>query len=176
MKNKLTAILALLLAAVMLAGCTGSKQTTTQSTEMALKRAAAKVKPVLMPGKTPKPRKVQYVILPCQKDPDDYEEESGLQFFEYGELDALAAEAVKRSLNTEDVTDLIPLYSYENVLSLNFVSDEDKDKGKYRHISYITVDTTWPYVYNHGYRKTVLSLLRCMPDAAIKYDAALKTG
>ena len=176
MKNKLTAILALLLAAVMLAGCTGSKQTTTQSTEMALKRAAAKVKPVLMPGKTPKPRKVQYVILPCQEDPDDYEEESGLQFFEYGELDALAAEAVKRSLNTEDVTDLIPLYSYEDVLSLNFVSDEDKDKGKYRHISYITVNHSWPYVYNHGYQERVLSLLRCMPDAAIKYDAASKTG
>ena len=139
MKNKLTAILALLLAAIMLAGCTGSKQTTTQSTEMALKRAAAKVKPVLMPGTTPKPRKVQYVILPCQENPDNYEEKSGLQFFEYGELDALAAEAVKRSLNTEDVTDLIPLYSYENVLNLNFISDEDKMKGKYEHIEYITV-------------------------------------
>ena len=176
MKNKLTAILALLLAAIMLAGCTGSKQEITRSTETDLKRAEAKVKPVLMPGKTPKPRRVQYVILPCQKDPDDYEEESGLQFFEYGELDALAAEAVKRSLNTEDVTDLIPLYSYENVLSLNFVSDEDKDKGKYRHISYITVNHSWPYVYNHGYQERVLSLLRCMPDAAIKYDAALKTG
>ena len=175
-KNKLTAILALLLAAVMLAGCTGSKQTTTQSTETALKRAEAKVKPVLMPGKTPKPRRVQYVILPCQENPDNYEEESGLQFFEYGELDALAAEAVKRSLNTEDVTDLIPLYSYEDVLSLNFVSDEDKDKGKYRHISYITVNHSWPYVYNHGYQERVLSLLRCMPDAAIKYDAASKTG
>ena len=144
--------------------------------ETDLKRAEAKVKPVLMPGKTPKPRKVQYVILPCQEDPDDYEEESGLQFFEYGELDALAAEAVKRSLNTEDVTDLIPLYSYENVLNLNFISDEDKMKGKYEHISYITVDTTWPYVYNHGYRKLVKSFLWCMPDAAIKYDAASKTG
>ena len=176
MKNKLTAILALLLAAVMLAGCTGSKQATTQSTETALKRAEAKERPVLMPGKTPKPRKVQYVILPCQEDPDDYEEKSGLQFFEYGELDALAAEAVKRSLNTEDVTDLIPLYSYENVLNLNFISDEDKMKGKYEHISYITVDTTWPYVYNHGYRKLVKSFLWCMPDAAIKYDAASKTG
>ena len=83
---------------------------------------------------------------------------------------------MKRSLNAEDVTDLIPLYSYENVLSLNFVSDEDKSKGKYRHISYITVDTTWPYVYNHGYRKLVKSFLWCMPDAAIKYDAASKTG
>ena len=176
MKNKLTAILALLLAAVMLAGCTGSKQTTTQSTEMALKRAAAKVKPVLMPGKTPKPRKVQYVITPYQEDPVWYEEKLDLPVFKDGELDARATEAVKRSLNAEDVTDLIPLYSYENVLSLNFVSDEDKSKGKYRHISYITVDTTWPYVYNHGYRKTVLSLLRCMPDAAIKYDAASKTG
>ena len=144
--------------------------------ETDLKRAEAKERPVLMPGKTPKPRKVQYVILPCQKDPDDYEEESGLQFFEYGELDALAAEAVKRSLNTEDVTDLIPLYSYENVLNLNFISDEDKMKGKYEHISYITVDTTWPYVYNHGYRKLVKSFLWCMPDAAIKYDAASKTG
>ena len=75
MKKLIFLLLAFALAAVMLAGCTGSKQTTTQSTEMALKRAAAKVKPVLMPGKTPKPRKVQYVILPCQKDPDDYEEE-----------------------------------------------------------------------------------------------------
>ena len=176
MKNKLTAILALLLAAVMLAGCTGSKQTTTQSTEMALKRAEAKVKPVLMPGKTPKPREVQYVITPYQQDPVWYEEKLDLPVFKDGELDARATEAVKRSLNAEDVTDLIPLYSYENVLSLDFVSDEDKAKGKYRHISYITVDTTWPYVYNHGYRKTVLSLLRCMPDAAIKYDAAAKTG
>ena len=166
-------------------GCTSTQKTAdadmitnTENTdrETDLKRAAAKVKPVLMPGKTPKPRKVQYVILPCQEDPDDYEEESGLQFFEYGELDALAAEAVKRSLNTEDVTDLIPLYSYENVLNLNFISDDDKMKGKYKHIEYITVDWTWPYVYNHGSRKTVLSLLRCMPDAAIKYDAASKTG
>ena len=144
--------------------------------ETALKRAEAKVKPVLMPGKTPKPRKVQYVITPYQEDPVWYEEKLDLPVFKDGELDARATEAVKRSLNAEDVTDLIPLYSYENVLSLNFVSDEDKDKGKYRHISYITVDTTWPYVYNHGYRKTVLSLLRCMPDAAIKYDAAAKTG
>ena len=166
-------------------GCTSTQKTAdadmitnTENTdrETDLKRAAAKVKPVLMPGKTPKPRKVQYVILPCQEDPDDYEEKSGLQFFEYGELDALAAEAVKRSLNTEDVTDLIPLYSYENVLNLNFISDEDKMKGKYEHISYITVDTTWPYVYNHGYRKLVKSFLWCMPDAAIKYDAASKTG
>ena len=176
MKNKLTAILALLLAAVMLAGCTGSKQTTTQSTETALKRAEAKVKPVLMPGKTPKPREVQYVITPYQQDPVWYEEKLDLPVFKDGELDARATEAVKRSLNAEDVTDLIPLYSYENVLSLNFVSDEDKSKGKYRHISYITVDTTWPYVYNHGYAKHVKSFLRCMPDAAIKYDAASKTG
>ena len=109
MKNKLTAILALLLAAVMLAGCTGSKQTTTQSTEMALKRAAAKVKPVLMPGKTPKPRKVQYVITPYQEDPVWYEEKLDLPVFKDGELDARATEAVKRSLNAEDVTDLIPL-------------------------------------------------------------------
>ena len=166
-------------------GCTSTQKTAdadmitnaeNADRETDLKRAAAKVKPVLMPGKTPKPRKVQYVILPCQEDPDDYEEKSGLQFFEYGELDALAAEAVKRSLNTEDVTDLIPLYSYENVLNLNFISDDDKMKGKYKHIEYITVDWTWPYVYNHGSRKTVLSLLRCMPDAAIKYDAASKTG
>ena len=72
MKNKLTAILALLLAAIMLAGCTGSKQTTTQSTEMALKRAEAKVKPVLMPGKTPKPRRVQYVIWNCQRNSESF--------------------------------------------------------------------------------------------------------
>ena len=176
MKNKLTAILALLLAAVMLAGCTGSKQEITRSTETDLKRAAAKVKPVLMPGKTPKPREVQYVITPYQQDPVWYEEKLDLPVFKDGELDARATEAVKRSLNAEDVTDLIPLYSYENVLSLDFVSDEDKSKGKYRHISYITVDTTWPYVYNHGYAKHVKSFLRCMPDAAIKYDAASKTG
>ena len=144
--------------------------------ETALKRAEAKVKPVLMPGKTPKPRKVQYVITPYQEDPVWYEEKLDLPVFKDGELDARATEAVKRSLNAEDVTDLIPLYSYENVLSLNFVSDEDKSKGKYRHISYITVDTTWPYVYNHGYRKLVKSFLWCMPDAAIKYDAASKTG
>ena len=144
--------------------------------ETALKRAEAKVKPVLMPGKTPKPREVQYVITPYQQDPVWYEEKLDLPVFKDGELDARATEAVKRSLNAEDVTDLIPLYSYENVLSLNFVSDEDKSKGKYRHISYITVNHSWPYVYNHGYQERVLSLLRCMPDAAIKYDAASKTG
>ena len=127
MKNKLTAILALLLAAVMLAGCTGSKQTTTQSTETALKRAEAKVKPVLMPGKTPKPREVQYVIWNCQRNSESYNYKGDSMrptYNGYYELDDRAAKQAKTMMNTDDITEFIPLYSYEDVLRLNFVSDD----------------------------------------------------
>ena len=179
MKNKLTAILALLLAAVMLAGCTGSKQTTTQSTEMALKRAAAKVKPVLMPGKTPKPREVQYVIWNCQRNSESYNYKGDSMrptYNGYYELDDRAAKQAKTMMNTDDITEFIPLYSYEDVLRLNFVSDDEKSKGRYGHIAYIILDWTKAYAEKSRGAKNVSSVYRNMPDAAIKYNPYSKTG
>ncbi len=179
MKNKLTAILALLLAAIMLAGCTGSKQTTTQSTEMALKRAAAKVKPVLMPGTTPKPREVQYVVWNCQRSPEsfNYKGDSMRPTYNgYYELDDRAAKQAKTMMNTDDITEFIPLYSYEDVLSLNFVSDDEKSKGRYGHIAYIILDWTKAYAEKSHGAKDVSSVYRNMPDAAIKYNPYSKTG
>ena len=182
MKNKLTAILALLLAAVMLAGCTGSKQTTTQSTEMALKRAAAKVKPVLMPGKTPKPRELHYVVWDCQWSPEsfNYKGNSMRPIYGYNELDDRAAKQAKTMMNADDITEFIPLYSYEDVLSLNYVNNDDKSKGRFGHIAFIILDWTQPYA-ERGERGTgrghhVSSVYRNMPDAAIKYNPYSKTG
>ena len=182
MKNKLTAILALLLAAVMLAGCTGSKQTTTQSTEMALKRAAAKVKPVLMPGKTPKPRELHYVVWDCQWSPEsfNYKGNSMRPIYGYNELDDRAAKQAKTMMNTDDITEFIPLYSYEDVLSLNYVNNDDKSKGRFGHIAFIILDWTQPYA-ERGERGTgrghhVSSVYKRMPDAAIKYNPYSKTG
>ena len=182
MKNKLTAILALLLAAVMLAGCTGSKQTTTQSTETALKRAAAKVKPVLMPGKTPKPRELHYVVWDCQWSPEsfNYKGNSMRPIYGYNELDDRAAKQAKTMMNTDDITEFIPLYSYEDVLSLNYVNNDDKSKGRFGHIAFIILDWTQPYA-ERGERGTgrghhVSSVYKRMPDAAIKYNPYSKTG
>ena len=182
MKNKLTAILALLLAAVMLAGCTGSKQTTTQSTEMALKRAAAKVKPVLMPGKTPKPRELHYVVWDCQWSPEsfNYKGNSMRPIYGYNELDDRAAKQAKTMMNTDDITEFIPLYSYEDVLSLNYVNNDDKSKGRFGHIAFIILDWTQPYAERGeraiGGGHNVSSVYRNMPDAAIKYNPYSKTG
>ena len=183
MKNKLTAILALLLAAVMLAGCTGSKQATTQSTEMALKRAEAKERPVLMPGKTPKPRKVQYVVWNCQRNSESYNYKGDSMrptYNGYYELDDRAAKQAKTMMNTDDITEFIPLYSYEDVLSLNFVSDDEKSKGRYGHIAYIILDWTKAYAERGeraiGGGHNVSSVYREMPDAAIKYNPYSKTG
>ena len=178
MKNKLTAILALLLAAIMLAGCTGSKQTTTQSTEMALKRAAAKVKPVLMPGKTPKPRELHYVVWDCQWSPEsfNYKGNSMRPIYGYNELDDRAAKQAKTMMNTDDITEFIPLYSYEDVLRLNFVSDDEKSKGRYGHIAYIILDWTKAYAEKSHGAKNVSAVYEKMPDAAIKYNPYSKTG
>ena len=182
MKNKLTAILALLLAAVMLAGCTGSKQTTTQSTETALKRAEAKVKPVLMPGKTPKPRELHYVVWDCQWSSEsfNYKGNSMRPIYGYNELDDRAAKQAKTMMNTDDITEFIPLYSYEDVLSLNYVNNDDKSKGRFGHIAFIILDWTQPYA-ERGERGTgrghhVSSVYKRMPDAAIKYNPYSKTG
>ena len=183
MKNKLTAILALLLAAVMLAGCTGSKQATTQSTEMALKRAEAKERPVLMPGKTPKPRKVQYVVWNCQRNSESYNYKGDSMrptYNGYYELDDRAVEQAKTMMNTDDITEFIPLYSYEDVLSLNYVNNDDKSKGRFGHIAFIILDWTQPYA-ERGERGTgrghhVSSVYKRMPDAAIKYNPYSKTG
>ena len=183
MKNKLTAILALLLAAVMLAGCTGSKQATTQSTEMALKRAEAKERPVLMPGKTPKPRKVQYVVWNCQRNSESYNYKGDSirpTYNGYYELDDRAVEQAKTMMNTDDITEFIPLYSYEDVLSLNYVNNDDKSKGRFGHIAFIILDWTQPYA-ERGERGTgrghhVSSVYKRMPDAAIKYNPYSKTG
>ena len=182
MKNKLTAILALLLAAIMLAGCTGNKQTTTQSTEMALKRAAAKVKPVLMPGKTPKPRELHYVVWDCQWSPEsfNYKGNSMRPIYGYNELDDRAAKQAKTMMNTDDITEFIPLYSYEDVLSLNYVNNDDKSKGRFGHIAFIILDWTQPYAERGeraiGGGHNVSSVYRNMPDAAIKYNPYSKTG
>ena len=178
MKNKLTAILALLLAAVMLAGCTGSKQTTTQSTEMALKRAEAKERPVLMPGKTPKPRKVQYVVWNCQRNSEsyNYKGNSMRPIYGYNELDDRAVEQAKTMMNADDITEFIPLYSYEDVLSLNFVSDDEISKGRYGHIAYIILDWTKAYAEKSHGAKNVSAVYEKMPDAAIKYNPYSKTG
>ena len=183
MKNKLTAILALLLAAVMLAGCAGSKQATTQSTETALKRAEAKERPVLMPGTTPKPRKVQYVIWNCQRNSEsyNYKGDSIRPIYNgYYELDDRAVEQAKTMMNTDDITEFIPLYSYEDVLSLNYVNNDDKSKGRFGHIAFIILDWTQPYA-ERGERGTgrghhVSSVYKRMPDAAIKYNPYSKTG
>ena len=183
MKNKLTAILALLLAAVMLAGCTGSKQATTQSTEMALKRAEAKERPVLMPGKTPKPRKVQYVVWNCQRNSESYNYKGDSirpTYNGYYELDDRAVEQAKTMMNADDITEFIPLYSYEDVLSLNYVNNDDKSKGRFGHIAFIKLDWTQPYA-ERGERGTgrghhVSSVYKRMPDAAIKYNPYSKTG
>ena len=179
MKNKLTAILALLLAAVMLAGCTGSKQATTQSTEMALKRAEAKERPVLMPGKTPKPRKVQYVVWNCQRNSESYNYKGDSirpTYNGYYELDDRAVEQAKTMMNTDDITEFIPLYSYEDVLSLNFVSDDEISKGRYGHIAYIILDWTKAYAEKSHGAKNVSAVYEKMPDAAIKYNPYSKTG
>ena len=182
MKNKLTAILALLLAAVMLAGCTGSKQEITRSTETDLKRAAAKVKPVLMPGKTPKPRESHYVVWDCQWSPEsfNYKGNSMRPIYGYNELDDRAAKQAKTMMNTDDITEFIPLYSYEDVLSLNYVNNDDKSKGRFGHIAFIILDWTQPYA-ERGERGTgrghhVSSVYKRMPDAAIKYNPYSKTG
>ena len=182
MKNKLTAILALLLAAVMLAGCTGSKQEITRSTETDLKRAAAKVKPVLMPGKTPKPRELHYVVWDCQWSPEsfNYKGNSMRPIYGYNELDDRAAKQAKTMMNTDDITEFIPLYSYEDVLSLNYVNNDDKSKGRFGHIAFIILDWTQPYA-ERGERGTgrghhVSSVYKRMPDAAIKYNPYSKTG
>ena len=123
------------------------------------------------------PREVQYVIETCQLDPDYFEVKPDLPTFTYDQLMANAKECIKRCLEVDDVTDMIPLYSYENVLSLNFMSNEEKArKGVGEHIAYIIYDVTWPYVYNNRYAKLLDEFYLYMPDAAIKYDAEANAG
>ena len=79
-------------------------------------------------------------------------------------------------MNTDDITEFIPLYSYEDVLSLNFVSDDEKSKGRYGHIAYIILDWTKAYAEKSHGAKNVSAVYEKMPDAAIKYNPYSKTG
>ena len=187
MKNKLTAILALLLAAVMLAGCTPCVEKQNEDNENI--DISVKVTPTAEPTVEPTvepmadKREVQYVITHYQRDPDyyyqrdpDYYEKANLRTYTSNELHRIAEETVKRSCRTDDVTSLIPLYSYEDVLSLNFISDADKEKGKNgKHAAYIVYDWTHPYVYTKK-PMYVMSVFYSMPYGTVEYDAASKTG
>ena len=77
------------------------------------------------PEPTGDPREVQYVLTPYQQDPTWYEKNGvkwDLPTYTPKKLEAHAKETIRRCLETDDVTDLIPLYSYENVMNLNYIS------------------------------------------------------
>ena len=167
MKNKLTAILALLLAAIMLAGCAGSKQEITRSTEADLNRAGAKVKPVLMPECNPEKRSVQYVLKEYQHFPDRYEEVFNLPTYTYEELEVRSVNRIALCFKTDDVTKLIPLYKYEDVIGLRYISEADKDRGLGGNHTYLAFDWAHSYIYRPNFFASVGKLLYYMPDAAV---------
>ena len=182
MKSKLTAFLALLLAMIMLIGCVAPVEKQNKDDEDNEDPGIpVKVEPTVEPTLDPMAdtREVQYVLTPYQQDPTWYEKNGvkwDLPTYTPKKLEARAKETIRRCLETDDVTDLIPLYSYENVMNLNYISLDDKHNGAYAHITYIIFDWTHPYVYVYKYRKQVMDLLDTMPDAAIVYDADTNTG
>ena len=82
------------------------------------------------PEPTGDPREVKYVLTQYQMDPDSYGEKLDLPIYTLKELKEHAIETMRRCLEADDVTDMIPLYSYESALNLNFISDADREKGK----------------------------------------------
>ena len=185
--NQILYMLFMLFTAIMLAGCTPCLERQNEDNENI--DISVKVTPTAEPTVEPTvepmadKREVQYVITHYQRDPDyyyqrdpDYYEKANLRTYTSNELHRIAEETVKRSCRTDDVTSLIPLYSYEDVLSLNFISDADKEKGKNgKHAAYIVYDWTHPYVYTKK-PMYVMSVFYSMPYGAVEYDAASKTG
>ena len=180
MKNKLTAILALLLAAVMLAGCTAHVENQDNDKDNENIDISVKVTPTVEPTVEPTgdTRELHYVVWDCQWSPEsfNYKGNSMRPIYGYNELDDRAAKQAKTMMNTDDITEFIPLYSYEDVLRLNFVSDDEKSKGRYGHIAYIILDWTKAYAEKSHGAKNVSSVYKRMPDAAIKYNPYSKTG
>ena len=180
MKNKLTAILALLLAAVMIAGCTAHVENQDNDKDNENIDISVKVTPTVEPTVEPTgdTRELHYVVWDCQWSPEsfNYKGNSMRPIYGYNELDDRAAKQAKTMMNTDDITEFIPLYSYEDVLRLNFVSDDEKSKGRYGHIAYIILDWTKAYAEKSHGAKDVSSVYRNMPDAAIKYNPYSKTG
>ncbi len=184
MKNKLTAILALLLAAIMLAGCTAHVENQDNDKDNENIDISVKVTPTVEPTVEPTgdTRELHYVVWDCQWSPEsfNYRGNSMRPIYGYNELNDRAAKQAKTMMNTDDITEFIPLYSYEDVLSLNFVSDDEKSKGRYGHIAYIILDWTKAYAERGeraiGGGHNVSSVYREMPDAAIKYNPYSKTG
>ena len=184
MKNKLTAILALLLAAVMLAGCTAHVENQDNDKYNENIDISVMVTPTVEPTVEPTgdTRELHYVVWDCQWSSEsfNYKGNSMRPIYGYNELDDRAAKQAKTMMNTDDITEFIPLYSYEDVLSLNYVNNDDKSKGRFGHIAFIILDWTQPYA-ERGERGTgrghhVSSVYKRMPDAAIKYNPYSKTG
>ena len=184
MKNKPTAILALLLAAVMLAGCTAHVENQDNDKDNENIDISVKVTPTVEPTVEPTgdTRELHYVVWDCQWSSEsfNYKGNSMRPIYGYNELDDRAAKQAKTMMNTDDITEFIPLYSYEDVLSLNYVNNDDKSKGRFGHIAFIILDWTQPYA-ERGERGTgrghhVSSVYKRMPDAAIKYNPYSKTG
>ena len=158
MKNKLTAILALLLAAVMLAGCTAHVENQDNDKDNENIDISVKVTPTVEPTVEPTgdTRELHYVVWDCQWSSEsfNYKGNSMRPIYGYNELDDRAAKQAKTMMNTDDITEFIPLYSYEDVLRLNFVSDDEKSKGRYGHIAYIILDWTKAYAEKAMERRT----------------------
>ena len=181
MKNKLTAILALLLAAIMLAGCAAHVENQDNDKDNENIDISVKVTPTVEP--TVKPtgdtRELHYVVWNCQRNSESYNYKGDSMrptYNGYYELDDRAVEQAKTMMNADDITEFIPLYSYEDVLSLNFVSDDEISKGRYGHIAYIILDWTKAYAEKSHGVKNVSAVYEKMPDAAIKYNPYSKTG
>ena len=182
MKSKLTAFLALLLAMIMLIGCVAPVEKQNKDDEDNEDPGIpVKVEPTVEPTLDPMAdtREVQYVLTPYQQDPTWYEKNGvkwDLPTYTPKKLEARAKETIRRCLETDDVTDMIPLYSYESALNLNFISDADREKGKKAfHSAYIVYDWTHPYIHVQK-PMYVSSVLYSMPYGAIKYDADTNTG
>ncbi|MBS7307001.1 MAG: hypothetical protein KIG43_02865, partial [Eubacteriales bacterium] len=136
------------------------------------------VKPTVEPTLDPMAdtREVKYVLTQYQMDPDSYGEKLDLPIYTLKELKEHAIETMRRCLEADDVTDMIPLYSYESALNLNFISEADSEKGKRATYSaHIIYDWTHPYVHLQK-AMHVRSVLYSMPYGAIKYDADTNTG
>ena len=179
MKSKLTALLALLLAMIMLIGCVAPVEKQNKDDEDNEDPGIpVKVEPTVEPTLDPMAdtREVKYVLTQYQMDPDSYEEKLDLAIYTLKELKEHAIETMRRCLEADDVTDMIPLYSYESALNLNFISDADREKGKKAfHSAYIVYDWTHPYIHVQK-PMYVSSVLYSMPYGAIKYDADTNTG
>ncbi len=191
MKNKLTAILALLLAAIMLAGCAGSVETSseevyadTSASAHAIQNGAAETVQNMtakegktMPQSTAEygERELHHIIKLCQTDTETYAE-TEYPVYTYEELNERAMRAITRCENVDDVTPMIPLYLYEEVLNLNSVSDEDRKNGRFG-VGCLLTYMGAQRMYGLGeHPLTLREVLHSMPDAAVVYDPDKRAG